>query len=336
MDHEKGPSSPCAQIERTFTVAVEPHRRELLVHCYRMLGSVHDAQDAVQETLARAWRAFERYDEALASMRTWLYRIATNVCLTALASRSRRPLPADVGPMFDDPEASFAPGLDIPWLQPLPDALLGGAPHDPVDLAVERARLRLGIVAVLQLLPPKQRAALVLREALDLPAKDVATMMDTTPAAVNSALQRARRTLASAQVDLDSHVDSVASQRATVDAWAAAFEAADVAALQQLVIADVVLEMPPMRNWYRGAAKYAAFMTRIYRTRGTTWRTIRIDANGQAGCAAYRLDEHGRLVLHTVQMFTVECGRIARVTVFQDADVFTLFELPNELMQEIR
>jgi len=218
----------------------------------------------------------------------------------------------------------------------LPDALLGAAPVDPADLTIERVQLRLGIVAALQLLPPKQRAALVLCEALDLPAKQVAVMLDTTPAAVNSALQRARHTLASAQVNVDAPVDSKESQRVAVDAWAAAFEAADVAALQRLVLADVVLEMPPMRNWYRGAAKYAAFMSRIYRSRGTSWHTVPIQANGQAGCAAYRLDEHGRFVLHTVQMFTVEDGRITRVTVFQDAEVFALFDLPDEWVPEIQ
>ncbi|HEX2782245.1 MAG TPA: RNA polymerase subunit sigma-70, partial [Ilumatobacteraceae bacterium] len=229
-----------------FAAAVEPHRRELLVHCYRMLGSVHDAQDLVQETLTRAWRAFDRYDEHRASVRTWLYRIATNACLNALESRKRHPLPADVGPQFDDPEAAFVPGFEVPWLQPLPDALLGANPADPADVMVERAQLRLGVVAALQLLAPRQRAALVLCDALALPAGKVAEMMETTPTAVNSALQRARRTLAAAAVDMDAPLEPVESQRAVVDAWIDAFEAADVAALQRLVLDDVVLEMPPM------------------------------------------------------------------------------------------
>ena len=168
--------------ERAFGAAVEPHRRELLVHCYRMLGSVHDAQDLVQETMTRAWRAFDRYDEQLGSIRTWLYRIATNACLNALKSRKRRPLPADVGPQFDNPEAAFAPGFEVPWLQPLPDAVLAAAGSDPADLAVGRADLRLGVVAALQLLPPRQRAALVLCDTLDIPAIDVATLLETTTA----------------------------------------------------------------------------------------------------------------------------------------------------------
>jgi RNA polymerase sigma-70 factor, ECF subfamily len=315
--------------ESTFAAAVEPHRRELLVHCYRMLGSAHDAQDLVQETLTRAWRAFDRYDDQRASVRTWLYRIATNACLNELESRKRRPLPADVGPQFDDPEAAFVPGFEVPWLQPIPDALLGATSSDPADLVAERARLRLGVVATLQLLPPRQRAVLLLCDALDLPAREVAVLLETTPASVNSALQRARRTLAAAAVDIDGPVESDESQRAVVEAWIAAFEAADVVALQRLVLDDVVLEMPPMRNWYRGATLYGAFMTRIFRTRGSSWRTVPIGANGQAGCAAYVRNEHDDFVLHTVQVFTVEGGRMARVTVFQDPDVFALFDLPS-------
>jgi len=321
--------------EGTFAAAVEPHRRELLVHCYRMLGSVHDAQDLVQETMTRAWRAFDRYDEQRGSIRTWLYRIATNACLNALKSRKRRPLPADVGPQFDDPEAAFAPGFEVTWLQPLPDAVLAAAGNDPGDLVVERTQLRLGVVAALQLLPPRQRAALVLCDTLDLPVREVAAMLVTTPVAVNSALQRARRTLAAAAVDIDGPVDPDESQRAVVDAWIAAFEAADVSALQRLVLDDVVLEMPPMRNWYRGAAQYAGFMTRIFRARGASWRTLPISANGQPGCACYVRNEHHLFVLHTVQVFTIEGGRMARVTVFQDADVFALFDLPSTWSEEI-
>jgi RNA polymerase sigma-70 factor (ECF subfamily) len=318
-----------------FAAAVEPHRRELLVHCYRMLGSVQDAQDLVQETMTRAWRAFDRYDAQRGSVRTWLYRIATNACLNALKSRRRRPLPADVGPQFDDPEAEFAPGFEVPWLQPLPAAVLAAAGNDPANLAVERAQLRIGVVAALQLLPPRQRAALVLCDTLDLPASHAAALLETTTAAVNSALQRARRTLAAAGVDIDRSVDSDESQRAVVDAWVAAFEAADVTMLQRLVLDDVILEMPPMLNWYRGAARYAAFMTRIFRVRGTSWRTLPISANGQPGCASYRCTERNDFVLHTVQIFTIEAGRMTRVTVFQDPEVFALFDLPNAWAADI-
>src|SRR5262245_5406203 len=155
-------SSPLAA--DAFTEVAEPHRRELMVHCYRMLGAVADAQDAVQETMVRAWKAHDRYDPSRASMRTWLYRIATNVCLDALKGRRRRPLPSDVGPVFDDPRASFVPGTDVSWLQPLPDSLLPPALGDPSERALEQAGVRLALVAAVQLLPPRQRAVLVLRE----------------------------------------------------------------------------------------------------------------------------------------------------------------------------
>ncbi|MFB4299728.1 RNA polymerase subunit sigma-70 [Actinomadura sp. NTSP31] len=175
-------------IDEDFEARVGPHRRELLVHCYRMLGSVHEAEDLVQETMLRAWRARERYDAGLASVRTWLYRIATNACLTALEGRARRPLPSGLGAPSDDPGAPLAPALDVPWLQPFPDALLG----DPAALAVRRGTLRLALIAAMQVLPPKQRAVLILRDVLEFPAAEVAALLETTPAAVNSALQRAR------------------------------------------------------------------------------------------------------------------------------------------------
>ena len=316
--------------EDAFRVAVEAHRRELLVHCYRMLGSVDDAQDLLQETLVRAWRAFGRYDPDRASVRTWLYRIATNACLNALQARSRRPLPADIGPAFDDPDAEFVPGFEVPWLQPFPDAVLGGRSSDPAEVAIERSRLRLALVAAQQLLPAKQRAVLLLREVLDVPAGEVAELLETSTAAVNSALQRARATLSAVGADVDAAVEPDEEQRAVVDAYVAAFLAADVAGLTELVHRDVVLEMPPMWNWYRGVDAYGAFMARIFRTRGTSWRTVDVAANGQRGMAAYRADPTGRFRIHALQVFTVRGGRIVRTTVFQDARVFALFGLAPE------
>jgi len=297
-----------------FEAATEPHRRELRAHCYRMLGSVHDADDLVQETFLRAWRAYDRYEPERASMRTWLYRIATNACLNVLGSRQRRPLPSDVGAVFDDPEADFVPGFEVPWLEPMPS--------DPAASAVERSRLRLALVAALQLLPPRQRAALLLRDVLDVPAAEVAVMLDTTTASVNSALQRARARLADLGVDPDAQAEPVGEQRALVDRYVAAFERADVDALTALLAQDVVLEMPPMWNWYLGTAAYSAFMRRVYRLRGTTWDTVPLWANGEAGFAAYAAGE-----LHTVQLLTVERGRVVRTTVYQDEKVFALFSL---------
>ncbi|MBM7503598.1 RNA polymerase sigma-70 factor (ECF subfamily) [Agromyces aurantiacus] len=305
-------------MDARFTRAVEPHRHELLVHGYRMLGSVHDAEDVVQETMLRAWRAFDRYDPARASVRTWLYRIATNVCLDALESRRARPLPSSAGPPFDDPDAPFEPAAEVPWLTPFPT--------DPDAQAIERSRLRIALVAALQLLPARQRAALILCEVLDVPAADVAESLGTTTAAVNSALQRARSRLARAGVDPEAAAEPPAEQRAVVDRYVTAFQRADVAAITALLAADVVLEMPPMRNWYRGREDYAGFMRRVYRERGARWRTEPIWANGEAGFVAY-LDG----MIHTVQVLTVERGLVTRTTVFASAEVFALFGAPAEL-----
>jgi RNA polymerase sigma-70 factor, ECF subfamily len=310
-----------------FELAIAPFRRELLVHCYRMLGSVHDAQDLVQETLARAWRAFDRYDPNRASLRTWLYRIATNACLTALQARERRPLPSGVGQPFDDPDAAFVPALDVPWLEPFPDALLTPL-DDPGERAIERARLRLAMVAALQLLSARQRAVLILREVLDVPAAEVAAVLDTTTAAVNSALQRARARLDAAGVDPDSMSEPDDAQRTVVDRYVSAFERADISGLIQLLADDVVLEMPPMLNWYVGPARYAGFIARVFNSRGTDWQMRPLAANGQAAVAAYVRPGSGDYELHTLQVFTVERAAISRTTVFQDAAVFALFDLP--------
>jgi RNA polymerase sigma-70 factor (ECF subfamily) len=282
-----------------------------------MLGSVHDAEDAVQETLLRAWRAADRFDPTRASLRTWLYRIATNACLTALESRSSRPLPSSVGPAFDDPDAPLVPNLDVPWLTPIPG--------DPEASAVERSRLRLALVAALQLLPARQRAALILREALDLPAAEVGESLGMSTAAGTSARQRARATLARTGVDPEAAVEPPAEQRAVVDRYVDAFERADVPAITALLADDIVLEMPPNVNWYAGREDYAGFMRRVYRLRGTGWHTEPLWANGEAGFVAY-VDG----MLHTVQVLTVADGRVTRTSVFQSPEVFAAFGLGGD------
>ena len=208
------------------------------------------------------------------------------------------------------------PGFEVPWLQPWP--------ADPAASAVERSQLRLAFVAALQLLPPRQRAVLLLRDVLDVPAAEVAGILDTTAAGVNSALQRARARLAESGADPDAEAEPAAEQRAIVDRYVAAFERGDVSGLTVLLLDDVVLEMPPMWNWYRGTEAYAGFMRRVFRLRGSEWRTVPLWANGEAGFAAYVAGE-----LHSLQILTVEAGRVSRATVYQDEAVFDLFELPR-------
>ena len=186
-----------------FERRADPFRRELLAHCYRMLGSVHEAEDLVQETMLRAWRSYHRYDGQRASLRTWLYRIATNACLSALSGRSRRPLPSGLGAPGEDSEQALAPALDIPWLQPMPDVMLGAGPGDPATRLGASGSLRLAFVAAMQYLPARQRAILILRDVLEFSAADVAAIMATTPVAVNSGLQRARARLDDVSVTED-------------------------------------------------------------------------------------------------------------------------------------
>jgi RNA polymerase sigma-70 factor (ECF subfamily) len=309
-----------------FSRRTEPYRRELLAHCYRMLGSVHDAEDLVQDTMLRAWRAFDTYDEDRASLRTWLYRIATNVCLTALAGRARRPMPSGLGAPPYGPEDAFAPGFEVPWLQPMPDALLA----NPADVAVSGGSVRLAIVAALQLLSPRQRAILILRDVVEWPAADVADMLDMTVAAVNSVLQRARARTRTAGLREDD-ISETPEARRVVDQYVEAFSNADLAALKRLLTDDVVLEMPPFLNWFSGADDYTRFIARAYAMRGTDWRMLPTGANGQPAVAAYVRGPDGVYGLHTLQVFTVTPKGVARTVVFQDPVVFALFGLSPTL-----
>jgi RNA polymerase sigma-70 factor (ECF subfamily) len=319
-------------ITEDFDARTDPFRRELLTHCYQMLGSVHDAEDLVQETLLRAWRAFDQYDERRASLRTWLHRIATNACLTALQGRSRRPLPSGIGRATYDPDGPLIPGQEVPWVEPFPDAMLGSDRSDPAAVVASRGSLRLAFIAAMQVLPARQRAVLILRDVLDMSAAEVADELDMTPAAVNSALQRARAKLDQVGV-VEDQIDepSEPSPRAIVDRYVTAFQNADIAALKRLLAKDVILEMPPFMNWYLGREGYGRFMARVFATRGTDWRMIPTGANGQPTIAAYVRREDGVYHMHTLQVFSVTGSVITRTTVFQDERVFALFGLASRL-----
>jgi len=313
-----------------FVRGTEPFRRELLAHCYRMLGSADEAEDVAQETLARAWQAWDRFDPSRASLRTWLYRIATNACLTALEGRARRPLPSGLGAASGDPDTPLVPDFTVPWLQPLPDRYLRRDHADPQARVAERDSVRLALVAAMQVLPPRQRAVLLLRDVLQFSAAEVAAQLDTSSAAVNSALQRARAALAETPPQ-ERSVGRPADRavRETVERYIHAFESADVDTLVTLLTSDAVLEMPPVPLWYAGRVNYGRFIARVFAARGTGWRMIPAGANGQPALVAYCPDEAGVLRVHTLQVLTVTSTGIARNVVFQDPRVFGVFGIES-------
>jgi RNA polymerase sigma-70 factor (ECF subfamily) len=314
--------------EADFARLADPYRRELLVHCYRMLGSFHDAEDVVQETYLRAWRGFGAF-EGRASVRTWLYRIATRACLTALDSKGRRVLPAGLGgPSTDGTAALSAHRIDLPWLEPLPDAAVDSEADDPATIAARRESTRLAFVAALQTLPARQRAALVLRDVLAWPAADVAELLELSVPAVNSALQRARAHLAAARpseemVTMTPDVDEQLLAR-----FVAAFEANDVAALTTLLRRDVELEMPPIPTWFSGRDAVAGFFGHRVLT-GICRKFVPTRANGCPAAAAYQLGDDGRLHAHSIQVLETRDGQIAHIYAFRDPTLFATFGLPD-------
>jgi RNA polymerase sigma-70 factor, ECF subfamily len=315
-----------------FARLTDPFRSELLAHCYRMLGSVHDAEDQVQETLLRAWRSFGQF-EGRASLRTWLYRIATNACLRAIETRRRRPLPSGLGQPGDNPAGPMpATRPEIPWLEPFPDALLPSDPSDPASIAASRAGIRLAFIAALQYLPARQRAVLILRDVLDWRASEVAELLGTTATATNSALQRARAQLQQAaprEDELREPADP--GDLALLNRYAAAFENADIATLTALLRDDVVLEMPPLPAWFTGRENIGLFLRSHVLRQPGDFRMIPIAANGQPALAAYRRTPDGTYHANGIELLTASASRITRVTAFLDPTLFPAFALPLTL-----
>jgi RNA polymerase sigma-70 factor (ECF subfamily) len=312
-----------------FIRRTERYRPELLAHCYRMLGSLADAEDAAQETYVRAWRSFDSF-EARSSERTWLYRIATNTCLTALAHHSRRVLPSGLGAPSDDPSAppnSSDPA--VAWLQPVPDALISADAGDPATIVATRDSVRLALIASLQELPSRQRAVLLLRDVLAWPAAEVAELLGMSVAAVKSALQRARGRLdevAPAADDVPALTEP--EHRELLNRYIAAFENADAAALQQLLRDDATLEAPPLRTWYAGMSFCLPYMaTHVLGSPGH-WRMLPTRANGQPAVAAYYRSGDGTYLPYGIVVLTVTGGGIARITSFGDPGLVTAFGFP--------
>ncbi len=309
-----------------------PFRAELIAHCYRMLGSVHDAEDLVQETYLNAWRGYEAFEER-AALRTWLYRIATTACLRALQNRARRVLPAGLGAASPDPDASLdGGGRAHDWLEPIPDALLFDTPEDAVAV---RQSVRLAVMTALQELPVRQRAVLILRDVVQFSAAEVAELLETTPAAVNSSLQRARAHLAEVSPDEEDLVESHdTDRRDLIDRYCAAFENADMAALTALLQADVKLEMPPLPMWFTGRDTVVRFLVaRAFTTPGDV-ALLPTAANGQPAVAEYRRGDEGALRAHSIHVLTLGrddgATRIAALTVFLDPALFATFDLPPD------
>jgi RNA polymerase sigma-70 factor, ECF subfamily len=315
-----------------FARLTDPYRQELLAHCYRMLGSVHDAEDQMQETLLRAWRSYGEF-EGRASLRTWLYRIATNACLRALENRGRRPLPSGLAGPSQDPEGLVADAVpEVPWLQPMPDALLRADPADPATIVASRVSMRLALIAALQYLPARQRAVLILRDVLGWRAAEVAGLLGTSTAAVNSALQRARAHLervSPVQDEIRQPADP--ADRALLDRYAAAFEQADIATLTRLLRDDAVFEMPPRPTWFAGRELIGRFLQARVLAEPGGYRMIRTAANGQPALAAYRRSPDGLYRAHGVQVLTLTGSRIARIVTFQDPGLLAMFGLPAAL-----
>jgi RNA polymerase sigma-70 factor (ECF subfamily) len=317
-------------VSEDFTSLTGRFRGELLAHCYRMLGSAEEAEDLVQETYLRAWRSFDGF-EGRSSVRTWLYRIATNVCLTAIERRGRRPLPSGLGGPAEDPQTPLVSGLEVPWLQPFPDALLAGEREDPAAAAVSRTGIRLAFVAALQHLSARERAVLILRDVLEFPAAEAADLLGTTTTAVNSGLRRARAQLAQAQPAEDKLAEPAdPAQRALLDRFAAAFETADASALAELLREDVALEMPPLLTWFAGRPIVVRFMASRVFARFGGFRMVPVLANGQPAFAAYTCGDGGSYHAHEILVPAISKTGIARIVVFLNPGLFRMFGLPHE------
>jgi RNA polymerase sigma-70 factor, ECF subfamily len=320
--------------DQQFTELVEPLRGELTAHCYRMLGSVQDAEDQVQETYLRAWRAFHSFENR-SSIRTWMYRIATNVCLTALDGRDRRPMPTGLGQPASDPRGSLNSRPEIGWLEPIPDAVVwGGKAADPAAEVVDRESVRLAFVAALQHLTPAQRAVVILRDVLTWQASEVADLLGLSVAAVNSSLQRARAQLH--KLDPDDPAEPMDDERARefLRDYVAAFENYDVSRIVELLAKDAVWEMPPYLGWYRGAQAIGQLISKHCPAEAPGDQVlIPVSANGQPAFGLYMKQPDGSFAAFQLQVLTLGRSGVSHVAVFFDTELFTKFGLPATIIR---
>jgi RNA polymerase sigma-70 factor (ECF subfamily) len=319
--------SPATAVPADLERRLERHRAELTGYCYRMLGSAFEAEDAVQETLLRAWRSYDRF-EGRSALKSWLYRIATNVCLTMLDARGRRARPMDMSPA-GTLDGALGTLPEATWIEPMPDARVLAAEVDPAELAISRETLRLAFVAALQHLPARQRAVLILREVLRWQASEVAELLDTSVASVNSALQRARATLADREVAVGDRSPGLdAEERALLARYVDAFERYDMDALVAVLHDDATLSMPPYELWLQGTSDVRGwFLGTGSECRGS--RLLPIVANGSPGFGQYRPSgPGGSHQPWALQVIDISDGRITAINCFLDtARFFPLFGL---------
>ena len=326
-----------------FERLVGPHRAELQAHCYRMLGSAADAEDALQETLLRAWRGLPRF-EGRSSLRSWLYRIATNVSLRMLERRPRRVLPIEYGPASDPHDRPEGPLVEQVWLDPYPDEALGleEGPASPEARYEKRESVELAFVAALQHLPGRQRAVLLLRDVLGFTPGEIAEALDATPASVYSALQRARQAVEermpvrSQQATLRSIGDE--QLREAVERYVDAWERNDVAAIAEMLTDDATFAMPPQPSWYVGRAAVAAFLAATPLSGRSQWHHVRVRASGQLAFGLYAARVGGTTYLaDAIMVLSLDASaQITSVTAFREPEAFTRFDLPLEITRELR
>jgi RNA polymerase sigma-70 factor (ECF subfamily) len=316
-------AAPMSELESRL----EQHRSELTAYAYRMLASPFEAEDAVQETFIRAWRAYDRF-EGRSALRSWLYRITTNVCLDMLNGRERRARPMDLGPSCEPIESNLHTLPEATWLQPVPDAMIA----DPAELAISSETIKLAFVAALQHLPPRQRAVLILREVLRWQATEVAELLDTTVASVNSALQRARETLDRAAVGTASPAELSEDDRSLLARYVEAFQDYDIETLTALIQEDATQSMPPFDMWLSGRDDILTW----WFGPGIGCRGSRVlpagTANGSPAFGQYKPSPDGGYEPWALQVVELEAGRIGEFTFFLDtATLFPLFGLPPRL-----
>jgi RNA polymerase sigma-70 factor, ECF subfamily len=315
-----------------FSTLVERHRSELQVHAYRLLGSLEDAQDAVQDALLRAWRSRETYD-GRSTFRAWLYRITTNASLRILERRPRRVVPYENAPAAETGVRPLPPA-DLPWLQPYPDLLIDERP-EPEDAVVTRETIELAFLAAIQHLPPRQRAVLILRDALDWSADDTAAVLDMSVAAVNSALQRARATMKERlpvpRLEWATSADAEHAERSLLQAYVEAFERHDDRRLVALLLEDVRLAMPPHPTWYDGRDAVAAFLSGVAFAPGSApHRFVPTRANRQPAFGVYR-GEGAEATPFAINVMRIESGLVAEMHFFKFPELFPAFGLPATL-----